>query len=64
MVGQISTILAKANINIDEMLNKSKGDYAYNIVDISGPINEEIAGAIKNIDGVVKVRILSLGKKI
>ncbi|MFC1599258.1 phosphoglycerate dehydrogenase [Candidatus Omnitrophota bacterium] len=60
MVGQISTILAKADINIVEMLNKSKGDYAYNIIDTSTPLTEEGLGAIGSIDGVVKVRSLTL----
>jgi len=59
MVGQISTILARADINIDEMLNKSKADYAYNIIDISSPLTDKTIEAINNIDGVVKVRILS-----
>ena len=60
MVGQISTILAKANINIVEMLNKSKGDYAYNIIDMSNQPTKETIEAIYNIKGVVKARALSL----
>jgi len=41
------------------MLNKSKADYAYNIIDISSPLTDKTIEAINNIDGVVKVRILS-----
>ena len=62
MVGQISGILAKANINIVEMLNKSKGGYAYNIIDVSNEPTEDIVKSIYGIEGVVKVRMLSLKK--
>lgn len=62
MVGQISTILAEANINIIEMLNKSKGDYAYNMIDVANKPNSKIIEAICNIKGVIKVRFLNLEK--
>ena len=62
MVGQISTILATANINIVEMLNKSKGDYAYNIIDISTMPEEKTLKAMYSIKGVVKVRALRIKK--
>ncbi|MCK4532676.1 phosphoglycerate dehydrogenase [bacterium] len=62
MVGQISTILATANINIVEMLNKSKGDYAYNIIDISTMPDEKTLKAMYSIKGVVKVRALRIKK--
>jgi D-3-phosphoglycerate dehydrogenase / 2-oxoglutarate reductase len=60
MVGQISTILAKANMNIVEMLNKSKGDYAYNIIDVSSEPDEGIIKDVYGIEGIVKVRVLKL----
>ncbi len=62
MVGQISTILAQADINIVEMLNKSKGEYAYNIIDVSNQPTEEVVKAIYSIKGIVKVRVLNLEK--
>lgn len=62
MLGQISTILANSNINIVEMLNKSKGDYACNIIDMSNQPSKETIEAICNIEGVVRVRVLSLEK--
>ena len=64
MVGQISTALAEANINIVEMLNKSKGDYAYNIIEMSNQPTKEAIDAICSIEGVIKVRALSLDKQI
>ncbi|MBU0683938.1 MAG: phosphoglycerate dehydrogenase [Candidatus Omnitrophota bacterium] len=60
MVGQISAILANANINIIEMLNKSKGNYAYSIIDIEEELSKETIDAIYRIDGVIKVRSLNL----
>ncbi|MFH1395453.1 MAG: phosphoglycerate dehydrogenase [Candidatus Omnitrophota bacterium] len=60
MVGQISAILAKANINIVEMLNKSKGNYAYSIIDIEEEPSKEAIDAIYKIDGVIKVRSLNI----
>ncbi|MCP4653709.1 MAG: phosphoglycerate dehydrogenase [Candidatus Omnitrophica bacterium] len=62
MVGQISTILAEANINIIEMLNKSKGENACNIIDVSNQPTEGIVKNIYGIEGVVKVRVLALDK--
>ncbi|MBN3040430.1 MAG: phosphoglycerate dehydrogenase [Candidatus Omnitrophica bacterium] len=62
MVGQVSTILAKADINIIEMLNKSKGDYACTIIDLSSQPPQEMIKAIGSINGVVKVRSLNFKK--
>ncbi|MBU3930683.1 phosphoglycerate dehydrogenase [bacterium] len=58
MVGQISSILAKAGINIVEMLNKSKGDYAYCIIDISEKPGDKIIADIMNIDGIIRTRLI------
>ncbi|MDP8298759.1 MAG: phosphoglycerate dehydrogenase [Candidatus Tantalella remota] len=60
MVGQISAILAKADINILEMLNKSKNDYAYTIIDVEPQPDEKLIEKIYSIEGVVKVRSLVL----
>jgi D-3-phosphoglycerate dehydrogenase len=62
MVGQVSAILAKANINIVEMLNKSKGDYACTIIDTSNEPLKEMVEAISNISGVLGARVLKLAK--
>jgi len=58
MVGQISTVLAKADLNIIDMLNKSRGDLAYTLVDVDHALSNDIVGAIKKIDGVLNVRLL------
>ena len=58
MIGQVAHILAENKINIADMLNKSKNEYAYNIIDIDGEIGENIIDKIKNIKDVIMVRIL------
>lgn len=59
MIGAITGVLAKNNINIIEMVNKSKGEYAYNIIDVDAIINEENIEEIKKIQGVLRVTIFS-----
>lgn len=58
MVGQIATHLAEAGLNIIDMLNKSRGDVAYTLVDTDGKLPEEVAMKIGAIDGVLSVRTL------
>lgn len=62
MVGQISTCLARANLNIEDLLNKSYGQLAYTIVDLDGPVSDETIAALRAIDGVLALR--NLGKPI
>jgi D-3-phosphoglycerate dehydrogenase / 2-oxoglutarate reductase len=58
MVGQISTSLAAANLNIADLLNKSRGEYAYTIIDSDGTIPENVLAQIRGIDGVLAARIV------
>ena len=58
MLGQISTDLAKAGLNIIDMLNKSRGDLAYTLVDVETPIPSVVVDEIAGIDGVLAVRTL------
>jgi D-3-phosphoglycerate dehydrogenase len=62
MVGQISTCLAKAKLNIEDLLNKSYGDLAYTIVDLDGPVSDETIVEMRAIKGVLALR--NLGKPI
>lgn len=62
MVGQISTCLAEANLNIEDLLNKSIGELAYTIVDVNGPVSEETCARLRAIDGVLTLR--NLGKPV
>jgi len=58
MLGQISTCLASSNLNILDMLNKSRGDLAYTLVDVDTPVAAECLANIAAIDGVLNVRAL------
>jgi D-3-phosphoglycerate dehydrogenase len=56
MIGQITPVLAEKKINIADMLNKSRGDYAYNIIDIESQITPELIDKLRQIEGVLMVR--------
>jgi D-3-phosphoglycerate dehydrogenase len=58
MVGQISTALAEAKLNIHNMVNKSKGDMAYTLVDVDSPVADAVLNKLKAIEGVLRVRYL------
>jgi len=58
MVGQISTTLARAGLNIHNMINKSKHDMAYTLVDVDSPVAAAVIGELSAIDGVLAVRYL------
>jgi D-3-phosphoglycerate dehydrogenase len=58
MVGQISTCLASASINIADLLNKSRGEYAYTLIDTDGVVDEALVARIAKITGVLSARIV------
>jgi D-3-phosphoglycerate dehydrogenase / 2-oxoglutarate reductase len=58
MVGQISTCLAAAGLNIAELLNKSRGEYAYTLIDTDDSLSEHLVARIRGIDGVLAARIV------
>jgi D-3-phosphoglycerate dehydrogenase len=58
MVGQISTAMASAKLNIHDMINQSRGDIAYTVVDVDSPLPETLLDAICSIDGVKMARAL------
>ncbi|HET7597279.1 MAG TPA: phosphoglycerate dehydrogenase [Burkholderiales bacterium] len=58
MVGQISTTMAQAGLNIHNMLNKSKGEMAYTLVDVDSPVPDGVIARIAKIEGVLSVHYL------
>ncbi len=62
MVGQISTCLAEAGLNIEDLLNKSQGELAYTMVDVNSEVTPETMARIRAIDGVLALR--NLGKPV
>ena len=61
MLARISHAMGERGINIHNMLNKSKGDVAYTLVDVDSPVPDAALAALRAIDGVVAVRYLPLG---
>lgn len=59
MIGQFTKVLAKDNMNIADLTNKSKGQYAYTMIDIDSPVPERVADDLRRITDVLKVRILT-----
>jgi D-3-phosphoglycerate dehydrogenase len=58
MLGQISTAMAHAGLNIHNMVNKSRGDMAYTLVDVDSAVEEPVLDTIRAIGGVLSVRYL------
>ena len=60
MLGQMSTAMANAGLNIHNMLNKSRGEMAYTLVDVDSPVPAEAIDTIRRIEGVLAIRYLPL----
>ena len=58
MLTQFTGLFAKDNVNIENMINKSRGDYAYTIFDVSSKVTDEVVNELKAIDGVIRVRVI------
>ena len=58
MVGQISTCLASAGLNIADLLNKSLGECAYTLIDTDSAVPEDLIGRIRQIEGVLSARLV------
>ncbi len=58
MIGQFTKILAKDNMNIADLTNKSKGKYAYTMIDIDSPVPDSVAEELENVKEVLRVRII------
>jgi D-3-phosphoglycerate dehydrogenase len=58
MLGQISSTMARSGLNIHNMLNKSRGEMAYTLVDVDSPVGDDVVRAIAAIAGVLSVRAI------
>ncbi|HEY5586203.1 MAG TPA: 3-phosphoglycerate dehydrogenase family protein [Ruminiclostridium sp.] len=58
MIGQMTTILAANKINISDMLTRHKESIGYNVIDIEGPLTEDVIDKIRSIVGVKTVRVI------
>ena len=59
MIGQFSNVLSKDNMNIADMTNKSKGGYAYTMIDVDSDIPKTVTQDLLAIQGVLRVRVLN-----
>lgn len=58
MIGQLTSVVAAENINVSDMVDKSKGDYAYAILDLDHPVTDNLIKNIEAVDGVIRVRVV------
>jgi len=58
MIAQLTTILSELGVNIENMINKSKGDNAYTMVDVTGSVSADVADKLEAIEGVNRARII------
>lgn len=58
VISSLTAAIGASGLNIDDMLNKNKGDVAYNIIDVSGEVTDELVAKLQAVDGVISVRII------
>lgn len=58
MLSQFTSAIAGLGLNIENMYNKSRGDYAYSVLDIAAKVEDDTKKAIENVEGVLRVRVL------
>ncbi len=58
MIGQFTKILANDNMNIADLTNKSKGKYAYTMIDVDSPVSDKVAEELSAVKEVLRVRII------
>ncbi len=59
MLANITAQLSGDGVNVENMTNKSRGDYAYTLVDVGSPVEESVIDDIRGIDGIIRVRVIS-----
>ena len=59
MLSAITGILSQEGVNVENMTNKSKKDYAYTVVDINARVKDSVLDAIRAVDGVLRVRLIN-----
>ena len=59
MIGQFTAILTKENINIADMINKSRGEYAYTMLDVDSEVKDTVVEELEKVEGVRKVRVIA-----
>ena len=58
LIGQFTTILGDADVNVSDLMNKSKGEYAYSLLDLDSEVSEDVVSKLDSIEGVLRVRVI------
>ena len=58
MLANITALLAKDHVNVENMTNKSRGDYAYTMVDLGAKVDQDVIRDVENLPGVIRVRVI------
>ncbi len=58
MISQYTSVLSGANINVADMNDKGKGDFAYALIDVDSPVTEDVVEKLQALDGVIRVRVI------
>lgn len=58
LIASFTTILSNENVNVDDMTNKSRGDYAYTLLDLGSKLSDSVVSEIEKVEGVIKVRVV------
>ena len=58
MIGQLTSVVAGENINVADMVDKSRGDFAYAIIDLDHPVTDALIEKLNTVEGVIKVRVV------
>ena len=58
MLANITTLLGRDHVNVENLSNKSRGDYAYTLVDLGTKVGENIINDVRNLENVIRVRAI------
>lgn len=58
MLANITTLLSRDGVNVENLSNKSKGDYAYTLVDLNSEVGPAVEEDLRNLAGVIRVRAI------
>lgn len=58
IIAKFTTVLGDADVNVSDLTNKGKGDYAYSLIDVDSVVADDVVGKISGLDGVLRVRVV------
>ena len=58
MIGSVLQLVSAQNVNVENMMNKSRGDYAYTLIDLGSSLSSDMIAQLEKIDGVLRVRLI------